>query len=287
MARSPAHTWGQVIGNVLEGAVKRVLSQVADEHVLYLDSKGPRGTRRGVKVVWIDEFGNSHDLDYVMERGGSDINVGEPLAFIEAAWRRYTKHSRNKAQEIQGAVLPVAARYANTHPFLGAIVAGEFTDGALTQLRSHGFAVLYLPYSEVLDAFAVVGIDASSDENTSLTAFEQKLAEWENLPLSERRRVDDALLTPTKSTVKAFVSELSESLLRRIDRIVVLPLAGASSEFPIPEAAAEFLSTLEMGTMVKAPLDRIEIRVEYSNGDTVTAVHGSTRVAIQFLQSLT
>ena len=267
--------------------MKRTLSAIADEHVLYLDSRGPRATRRGVKVVWVDQFDNSHELDYVIERNGTDAHVGEPLAFIEVAWRRYTKHSRNKVQEIQGAVLPVATRYAYSRPFLGAIVAGEFTENALTQLRSHGFAVLYLSYTEVLDAFSVVGIDASSEEDTPLDIFEQKLTQWENLAPSERSEVGAALLAQTKPEVEVFIAELSDSLLRRIDRIVVLPLVGIPSEFPIPEAAANFLSLLDTDATVNPPLDRIEIRVEYSNGDTVTAVHGSIRSAIQFLQTLT
>ena len=46
-------------------------------------------------------MGNVHDLDYVFEQGGTEATIGQPKAFIEIAWRRYTKHSRNKAQEIQ------------------------------------------------------------------------------------------------------------------------------------------------------------------------------------------
>lgn len=52
--------------------------------------------------------GNAHDLDFVLERGGSDDKIGMPAAFIETAWRRYTKHYRNNAQEIQGALEPLA-----------------------------------------------------------------------------------------------------------------------------------------------------------------------------------
>ena len=69
---------------------------------LYLDVPGERpGVRRGKKIRWTDRYGNEHDLDFVIERGGSFEKQGRPVAFIEAAWRRYTKHSRNKAQEIQ------------------------------------------------------------------------------------------------------------------------------------------------------------------------------------------
>jgi hypothetical protein len=54
------------------------------------------------------------------------------VAFIETAWRRYTRHSRNKAQEIEGAIGPLAETFAHARPFLGAILAGQFIHEATT-----------------------------------------------------------------------------------------------------------------------------------------------------------
>ena len=108
MAQSPSHQFGQIIGLVLEEALKPLLADFASEHGLYLDQKGARSARRTRKVTWTDALGNRHDLDFVLERGGSEQSIGVPAAFIETAWRRYTKHSRNKAGEIQGAVLAAA-----------------------------------------------------------------------------------------------------------------------------------------------------------------------------------
>jgi len=82
--------------------------------------------------------------------------MGTPAAFIEVAWRRYTKHSRNKAQEIQGAILPLAEKFRWSNPFLGAVLAGVFTDGSLEQLRSLGFHVLYFPYETLVTAGSVI-----------------------------------------------------------------------------------------------------------------------------------
>src|ERR1700733_402462 len=117
MAESPAHRFGQIIGEVFEAAILPVLTKFADDHDLYLDRKGPRPCRRGLKCSWVDLHGNAHDLDFVLERGGTDEKVGTPAAFIETAWRRYTKHSRNKAQEIQGAIEPLAETYRHSGPF--------------------------------------------------------------------------------------------------------------------------------------------------------------------------
>jgi hypothetical protein len=111
MAEAAGHRFGQLIGEYCEKAVEPLLKEFADRHGLFLDKAGDRPARSGKKVKWIDSYGNSHNLDYVLERGGTPEKVGTPVAFIESAWRRYTKHSRNKAQEIQGAILPIRDKH--------------------------------------------------------------------------------------------------------------------------------------------------------------------------------
>jgi hypothetical protein len=144
MAQSPTHKFGQIIGDILEEMVKAPLAGVAKKHGLYLDYKHARAARDGRKIVkWTDHKDNAHDLDYVLEVSGSEEMQGAPKAFIECAWRRYTKHSRNKAQEIQGAISMLAETYREYNPFLGVVLAGVFTDGSLQQLKSHGFNVAY------------------------------------------------------------------------------------------------------------------------------------------------
>lgn len=117
MAVSFSHKFGQIIGELLEVAIKPFLDNFAQQHRLFLDVKGNRLVRgKGKKLSWFDLDGNKHDLDFVLERNGNESVQGIPVAFIEAAWRRYTKHSRNKAQEIQGAILPLAQKYQYAHP---------------------------------------------------------------------------------------------------------------------------------------------------------------------------
>jgi hypothetical protein len=145
MAESPAHKLGQLIGLAIERALEEPLHAFGRQHGLYLDKKGPRPGRNGVKVTWLDKYRNTHDLDFVFERGGSNVVRGQPAAFIEVAWRRYTKHSRNKVQEIQGAITPLRDTYQGLSPFAGVVLAGVFTDGSLQQLRSHGFSILFFP----------------------------------------------------------------------------------------------------------------------------------------------
>jgi len=90
MAESPSYKLGQVIGNLIEEIIGPMLSEFCEDAGLFLDKKGDRIARSGKKVTWKDKFGNLHDLDFVIEKGGTDDKIGQPVAFIEAAWRRYT-----------------------------------------------------------------------------------------------------------------------------------------------------------------------------------------------------
>src|SRR6476620_7785514 len=136
MAESPSHKFGQALGKlfediVLDDILKPRLEQFAKTKNYYLDSQRSRPVRSGKKVTWEDKYGNKHDLDFVIEIDVTDDQLGRPVAFIESAWRRYTKHSRNKAQEIQGAILPIIELHHLSAPFYGAVLAGEFTKPAL------------------------------------------------------------------------------------------------------------------------------------------------------------
>lgn len=87
MANSPSHRFGQIIGDLLEEIMAPQLADFCAKRGLYLDKKGDRGAARGgKKVSWLDKFGNTHDLDFVIEKGGTAHQLGRPLAFIEAAF---------------------------------------------------------------------------------------------------------------------------------------------------------------------------------------------------------
>jgi hypothetical protein len=172
-----------------------------------------RPARSGKKVSWIDSFGNSHDLDFVLERGGTAKQIGEPVAFIESAWRRYTKHSRNKAQEIQGAIMPLVATHKNFAPFIGVVLAGEFTEGALNQLKSLGFNVLYFPYDLIVKGFGKFGIDASSEENTLEKDFQTKIRTWADF--ADKPNLARHILRLNTKEVKEFFDNLEKVVSRR------------------------------------------------------------------------
>ena len=284
MAISPAHRFGQMIGEVLEVTIEPILSDFAEKYDLYLDKKGPRPVRDGAKATWTDLNGNKHDLDFVLERGGTPEKQGTPVAFIEVAWRRYTKHSRNKAQEIQGAIMPLFETHKNHHPFKGAVLAGEFTDGSLTQLKSLGFCVAYFHYESILKAFSVVGIDASSDENTPDREFAKKFARWKALKPPARIVISQELTKINSGEIDSFIKALHDVTMRTIKTVRILPLHGCAIECSNVQDAINFIQAYrEDGKFI--PLVRYEVLVIYMNGDKISGEFAAKDVAIEFLKS--
>ena len=284
MAKSPAHRFGQIIGEVLEAAVAPLLNEFADKHGLYLDRQGKRPCRPGKKCTWLDLNKNKHDLDFVLERGGSDEVLGIPAAFIETAWRSYTKHSRNKAQEIQGAIVPLAETYKNARPFIGVILAGAFTDPALNQLRSLGFSVVHFSYENVVAAFKDFGIDASFGEGTRVADLRKKVDAYDALPVAKRSALARGLLRKQKEDVEHFAEALEKVVSRQIDRITVLPLHGSPRELRTVADAIKFVEAYNENAATQ-PIQRYEIRVRYNNGDSVEATFQDKGDAVTFLRT--
>jgi hypothetical protein len=284
MATSHSHKFGQIIGDLLETAILPLLEKFVKQNKLFLDKKGERKARNGKKVSWIDNRGNKHDLDFVIERGGTEEIIGTPIAFIESAWRRYTKHSRNKAQEIQSAIIPLVEKYTNLSPFFGVVLAGEFTEGALNQLKSLGFVVLYFPYSTVVKAFLKYGIDASFDESTEEENFESKILQWQKL--ENKQAVAKELLKINKKQVDEFFGQLLQSVSRFIENIRIVPLHGKQQDIISISEAIDFLNEYSE-SKTNAPLMRYEITIKYNTGDKIEASFKTKTDALRFLKNYT
>ncbi|HWQ88591.1 MAG TPA: hypothetical protein VN374_01290, partial [Desulfitobacteriaceae bacterium] len=283
MAKSPSHKFGQIIGNLLEDIIYPFLNEFAKRNGCYVDKAGNRGgARSGKKVTWTDRYGNSHDLDFVLEKDGTGDKQGRPLAFIEAAWRRYTKHSKNKAQEIQGAILPIAENYAWDAPFLGAVIAGEFTSASIKQMESVGFTVLYFSYQSILSSFNEVGIDVSFDESTPDERFDECVKSLEDLSEEKWDRIKASLVSINEEEIKTFMGKLSVALERKIEKILVVPLFGKSYEFLSIADAKHFLCS-DFDASVEKGFKKIEVVVVYSNGDKVDGVFHTVEKADEFL----
>ena len=289
MATSPSHRLGQLLGNILESIFIPLLQDVANRHNMYLDVVGrPRDVRKGKKITWADAYGSSHDLDFVFEYGGSLTELGRPVAFIESAWRRYTKHSKNKAQEIQGAILPIADKYYIECPFKGAILAGEFTQPSLKQLEKCGFNVLFIPYSNIVSAFSCAGIDISFGEDTLELVLLEKVAAIEGLNQGQLTTIKDVIISSNRDSITIFMNELEGKIIKSLKKIVITPLYGKNYEFTSLDVAKEFIKDYRIQEEISKDLvfSNFLIYIIYMNDDQIKAEFSSAVAAINFLNAV-
>jgi hypothetical protein len=287
MAKSPPHQFGQIIGNLLEAAFYQPLKDVADEFGLYLDYKHKRPARRNLKKVsWTDYKGNNHDLDYVLEEGGSEQLKGRPRAFIETAWRSYTKHSRNKAQEMQGAIQPLIDTHKDCHPFVGVVLAGRYTRGSINQLNSHDFRTIVYYYDTIVKIFMSVGIDASWDEDTDDAEILKKVEAYKALGTTEKERLIAAFRDYQQDDLRNFLQGIKAVLGRAVECVFILPLHGDSHQLMSVSDAIKFLENYSEDES-SPKFVRYELNVRYTNANEIRGQFNSKAEAIQFLRKLT
>jgi len=287
MANAPGHRFGQIIGEMLEEILTQKLQTFCDERGLFLDKKGPRGkVRRTKKVRRIDSHGNSHDLDFVIEKGGSLNDYGRPVAFIEAAWRAKTKHSRAKAQEIQGAVLPIAETFHWDSPFLGAILAGVFTNGALEQMKTNGFRVTLFPAETIRSALSSVGIKITFGDDTPDADFLRSIDQYSALPRVKHEELKQHIVNNNQKLIDQFLAQLQNTLDRQIDQIILIPLHGNQNEFRTVVDAISFVNNFQEDVFRDGGFRKYEIIVRYTNNDKIDASFQSKANAIAFLHHI-
>jgi len=286
---SPGHKLGQLIGNFFEGFFSNRLINLAEELGFYCDKKGLRPKVRGKKrkVTWTDGEGNIHDMDYVFEKNGTRDRKGEPIAFIELAWRRYTKHSRNKAGEIQAALVPLGNTYRNTCNFLGAILSGEFTEGARRQLASQNINILYIPSRKIVGAFLIKGINLDYPEDATNQQKYELIETWENLSQADIKDIDKAFADSIKSDYEKFVRSLKSALLRKIEKIRILPLFGNEMVFTSVVNAIAAIEEHDIIPEEGAKFCKFEIYMQFTNGDKIEGSFHEREEALKFLRFYT
>lgn len=286
MAISQSHTFGELIGVFFENTMSEPIKQFAKKHNLYFDKFGSRAARRSKKVKWTDINGNAHDLDFVLEDGGTEDTIGRPAAFIELAWRRYTKHSKNKVQEISGAINPIVDKYAKYSPFKGAILSGEFTSSSLEQLKSQNFEVLYIPFTDLVDIFKNNGIDIYFDENSTEAEIRKKISAWKNSTKKIFKQVQSDLLNKFSSEIDTFLNAINASISRKIQYIQIIPLYGKSVQRKNVESAIKFIHDYKPSSTTTMPLHNIEVIVKYTDDTSIECKFKTKKQAIDFLKTI-
>ena len=174
---SSGHKLGQLIGNWYEEYfVLPLLEKAAYALELFVDSRFVEREIREGKILWEDIDKNSVDYDYVLELGGTKENLGVPVAFIECFWRRGARHSKDKARDDSGKLMPMRDTYP-TARFLGIVSAGDFTRSARELVMSRNIDLFYVPKEKIVNAFLSCGL---------IMDYPDKLAEDEKATIVEK-----------------------------------------------------------------------------------------------------
>ena len=283
MAESYAHMYGEMIGDFFESSIIRYLKPTVENLGFYLDYRHERPARNGQKEVrWSDADGNKHKLDIVIEENGSETVLGDPRAFIEMAWRRYSKHSKNKAQEISGAIIPLIEKYKKSAPFYSAVLSGEFTNNAIEQLRSQGFVVCYIDLKKMERVFSAFDMSVMWAENTSENSFKNMVAKYQNLTETERDRLYERFVQINSQDLKKFKKSLIDSLSRKLEKIIITPMHGLAVPFSTIGDACSFINKYDEAR-TKIPVLYYEIKVIFNTQEEYSCKCKEKTKAIEFL----
>lgn len=184
---SSGHRLGQLVGDWFQDYfVKPMLETIADKLGLYLDHRLRIRPARPSGICWKDDDGNEVDYDFVMELDGSDERLGVPVAFFECFWRRGARHSKDKARDDSGKLMPMRDTYP-TSRFLGIIASGEFTGPAKEMIASRKIDLFYLPKQKVVDSFMKLDMPMDYDDKSSEGVKAQIAREFEQMLTSETK----------------------------------------------------------------------------------------------------
>lgn len=283
MANSPSHKLGEIIGTFFEDAIVEYLKPLVDKKGFYLDYRHSRKARNGGKeVVGIDAEGNKHKLDIVIEEDGSENKLGRPRAFIEIAWRSYTKHSKAKAQEISGAILPLVETYKQNNPFYAAVLLGNFTQNSITQLQSQRFYVEHISYEDICQLYKdAVGIEVAWKERTPDADIEKIAACVKGLSATKKQTLKDNFYSRNKNKLEALANAVEESLNQPVTQIMIVPIHGKEQILLSVDDAVEYIQNYNEDS--KEPILRYEITMKYANGEEFVMECGNKHKAIRRL----
>ena len=166
--------------------------------------------------------------------------------------------------------MPIAAKHYLQKPFLGAIIAGDFTSPSIEQLNKCGFKTLYFTSNQIFTAFDTHQLDMRYGETTSDAVALTKVRQFEALDCDQLDSVWRTLTLSARDQIQSFTDELIASLDRRITMVVIAPLYGQTYTFHDISEAMSFLQENNFSILpANHSFQGIFVKVEFGNGDKI------------------
>jgi len=283
---SSGHKLGQIIGDWFEEEVAAyLLTRVARELGLFLDYRYKPRTCRNGKVIWKDLDGNNVDYDFVLELEGSDKKKGIPLAFFETFWRRGARHSKDKARDDSGKLIPMRSTYP-TARVLGIISAGDFTKPAQELVQSRGIDLFYIPKAHICAAWEKAGIQI--DYPDTAPESEKKMISDKAVKMLTTPRISKIIFN---NLVSAFGQSVFDSYMQRIIAgIAAIPVeynitsifVGQPFTFTNHEDAEAYLKSTTKEDEIKVSSRLFRYQTIFSDGNIFQRDDLSSKEALAF-----
>lgn len=243
---SAGHRLGQLIGNWFEEFfVLPLLTKVSKELNLFVDNRFVERPIRGNKIIWPDVDGNQVDYDFVLELNGTANRLGIPVAFIETFWRRGSRHSKDKARDDSGKLIPMRKTYP-TARFLGIVSAGDFTRPARELVRSREISLFYVPKQKIIKAFEEHQLIMDYPDRTNEQQKQKIASEFEaNFSTEKKQAVANSLIELIgQATVESYIAGVRSQLSALPQEIrFILRQDSAPVIFDSLDEAAEFVKS--------------------------------------------
>jgi hypothetical protein len=181
---------------------------------------------------------------------------------------------------------PICEKYPLLKPFKGAVLSGQFTENAMTQLKNDGFHVLYIPFAKMVEAFRKYGLDIDCNEKTKESEFREKysaVSKQSNKPLLEGVRQE--ILQQCMPEINRFVADLTSAYNKKIRSVCVLPLHGKRIETADAKSAIAYLRDYE-DLPEDCLLEYVEVFITYNNGTMIHCQFKEKEEAIDFLNRI-
>ena len=130
-----------------------------------------------------------------------------------------------------------------------------------------------------------VKFDIAFDEETPDKKFANASAKLAALSAPDLDKIRNALIAASKTEIEKFMSSLKKTLERIVSQVILIPMFGTEVVSTTVSDALTNLAKIDL-TRTTGRLQKIEVVVDYSNGDVIRASFGTVENATDFLTGL-
>lgn len=225
-----------------------------------------------------------------MELSGSDNKKGIPIGFFETFWRRGSRHSKDKARDDSGKLVPMRQTYP-TSRFLGILSAGDFTRPAQELVTSRSIDLFYIPKNLIISSWEKNGLiidypdDLPEEKKSDLVASVlSRIDDAEfltNIAADLANLVGDPVLQNYKNRLKYSIS--APPMIYEITPIFI----GEKRKFSKHDEIDDFLNSLKkISTEGNKFKEMVSYNVIFGDGTIFVREKISTEEALELHKSV-